>query len=90
MKVGAEVVPRSRRTAFDSSVDAEVGTVIGLVEPTPGWHRALVKWPDRTEQFVDVDKLVEVVKAQPPPLAVSKQRCLCGFFHSVDERCGPW
>ncbi len=40
----------------------EIGTVLQLAEPRPGWHRALVQWPD-SEQFVDVDKLSLVAHA---------------------------
>ena len=36
-----------------------VGVVLWLVEPKPGWHRALVNWKaEKVDQFVDVDKLV--------------------------------
>lgn len=35
----------------------EHGTVLRLGEPTPGWHRALVRWDCREEQWVDVEKL---------------------------------
>lgn len=35
----------------------EVGEVLSFVEPKPGWNRALVRWPDGWEQYVDLAKL---------------------------------
>lgn len=35
----------------------ELGVVRQLVEPEPGWRRALVGWGDY-DQFVDLDQLV--------------------------------
>lgn len=35
----------------------EVGVVKEFIEPEPGWRRARVLWPDRTEQYVDLDRL---------------------------------
>lgn len=38
-----------------------IGTIRELVEPTPGWRRALVNWHSpRRDQFVDVAKLEAV------------------------------
>jgi hypothetical protein len=47
---------RDRVTLAERS-DGDVGTVVDLVEPKPGWHRALVRWDSGGEQFVDVEKL---------------------------------
>lgn len=52
--ISGELVHGSRVCVARGS---EVGTVVGFVEPKPGWVRAFVNWNGRSEQFVDVEKL---------------------------------
>ena len=49
------------RLAFLGARNAEIGTVRSLIS-AGGTDRALVAWPDATEQYVDVAKLAEVAE----------------------------
>lgn len=58
---GAIDVGRCVQFAAKGDASAAIGVVRQLVEPEPGWERALVAWPDSTEQFVDVGLLRALV-----------------------------
>lgn len=81
-----------------------VGTVLELVEPKPGWHRARVHWDaDKCEQFVDLDKLETVAKKAGARRATYVWRVIavdehgqghgnCGHDHATDAEAVlcPW
>lgn len=66
------MIEKGNRVVLSKRKAADTGTVRELVEPKPGWHRALVQWDiDRCEQFVDVDQL-EKVDTPPRPLTLEE------------------
>lgn len=58
-----------------------IGQVLAIVNPGPGWFRAHVRWPDGTENYVDIEKLT-VEDLKPPEIG----EMIYGCWHP--KACG--